>query len=323
MNYWWVNQKQTHRQEIGGGYMWSPKFQVNNNKHFSYEFMKKIQPGDIIFSYADAAIVAVGVALTHCHSFPKPIDFSSTINNWSNEGWKVDVNYHKLAEPARTINHIDMLRVFLPEKYSPINSLSGSANQAYLFKINKNFALALAKLIDRQTVDLINGNHIFEAVEKNETVEQQIKKWEDGLQNEIQSSVNITETDKEVIIKARRGQGKFRALLLNREPCCRITGVGNPEHLIASHIKPWRSSSNEERIDPENGFMLTPTIDHLFDKGFISFENNGSVLLADVASRELMAKMGVIESNQPHVLARLTEQKINYLDWHRGSVFLG
>ena len=65
MNFWWVNQKQTHRHEIGEGYMWSPKRQQDSHKHFSYEYMKHIQPGDIIFSYANAAIVAVGVAKTH------------------------------------------------------------------------------------------------------------------------------------------------------------------------------------------------------------------------------------------------------------------
>jgi putative restriction endonuclease len=60
------------------------------------------------------------------------------------------------------------------------------------------------------------------------------------------------------------------------ERCCRITGVNNLAHLRASHCKPWRDSNNEERLHGENGLLLTPTIDHLFDRGFISFENAGS-----------------------------------------------
>jgi putative restriction endonuclease len=65
MNFWWVNQKRTYRHEIGEGYMWSPKRQQDGNKHFSYEYMKHVQPGDIIFSYANAAIIALGIASTH------------------------------------------------------------------------------------------------------------------------------------------------------------------------------------------------------------------------------------------------------------------
>jgi hypothetical protein len=79
---------------------------------------------------------------------------------------------------------------------------------------------------------------------------------------------------------------------------------------------------NEERLDPENGFMLTPTIDHLFDKGFISFENNGAILLADVADRDAMEKMGVIGANAPENIGVLCSEKKGYLDWHRESILL-
>ena len=55
----------------------------------------------------------------------------------------------------------------------------------------------------------------------------------------------------------------------------RITVVENPIHLVASHSKPWRDSSNEERLDGENGLLLTPSVDHLFDRRFIGFEDSG------------------------------------------------
>ncbi|MEI6914209.1 MAG: HNH endonuclease signature motif containing protein, partial [Armatimonadota bacterium] len=56
---------------------------------------------------------------------------------------------------------------------------------------------------------------------------------------------------------------------------CRLTHVGNPTHLIASHIKPWRESNNDERLAGGNGLLLTPSIDHLFDRGFITFGEYG------------------------------------------------
>ncbi len=323
MNYWWVNQKQTHRQEIGDGYMWSPKRQSDGNKNFSYEYMKRILPGDVIYSYANALIIAVGIAETHCYSFPKPIEFGQAGSNWSDEGWKINVKYRQLNKPVRTMDYLSHLTPFLPEKYSPISSKNGQANQSYLFQISKPLALAIAELIDRQIVDLVNCDYINDDLIIPNTIDRYIEDWEDQIQLQLESSTDIDETEKEVLIKSRRGQGKFRSLLLIREPRCRVTGVNKPEHLIASHIKPWRSASNEERLDPENGFMLTPTIDHLFDKGFIAFENDGSVILADVADRESMKKMGVVGVDTPNRLPALASGKKNYLEWHRESIFLG
>jgi len=322
MNFWWVNQKQTHRHEIGEGYMWSPKRQQDGNKHFSYEYMKHIQPGDIIFSYANAAIVAVGVAKTHCYSFPKPMEFGSAGNYWSDEGWKVDVQYRKLDTPIRTMDHIASLRTLLPSTKSPIRPENGRGNQAYLFQIDKPLALALAHLIDGQTVALVSGNYMRDSSETADTIDIHIEAWEDRIEAGILTTEDITETVKETLIKARRGQGKYRELLLGREPRCRITGVDKPEHLIASHIKSWRSANNDERLDPENGFMLTPTIDHLFDKGFISFENTGSILLADVADRDAMERMGVIGEGAPTNVGHLRDDQKHYLDWHRESILL-
>lgn len=98
----------------------------------------------------------------------------------------------------------------------------------------------------------------------------------------------IRDTDRQQIIRARRGQGLFRDRVRRVERACRITGVENPEHLIASHCKPWRHSTNEERLDGENGLLLTPSIDHLFDGGFISFENDGRLLVSPVADRDAL-----------------------------------
>jgi hypothetical protein len=322
LNYWWVNQKQTHSQEIGDGYMWSPKRQQDGKPHFSYEYMKHIQPGDIIFSYANATILAIGVARTHCYSFPKPLEFSRVGFNWSNEGWKVDVNYRKVANPVRTMDYIQSLRHLLPGSKSPMQHATGKANQAYLFQIDKPLALALAHYIDAQTVDLVNGSFISENSEQSNTVDFHIENWENRIEEDILSSTEIPEIEKQTLVRARRGQGQFRDFLLAREKRCRITGVDRPEHLIASHIKPWRSADNQERLHPENGFMLTPSIDHLFDKGFISFEDNGSILLAGVADRDALERLGVIGKGAPTNIGSLSNGQKQFLDWHRDFILL-
>ena len=95
----------------------------------------------------------------------------------------------------------------------------------------------------------------------------------------------------------------------------------NPTHLVASHTKPWRDSSNEERLDPENGFMLTPTIDHLFDRGFISFSDNGELIISSVADQNSLEKMGIKCEGHSNV-GRFTDGQKHYLEWHRDSILL-
>jgi hypothetical protein len=61
--YWWVNQNQTYRHEVQGGYLWSPKRNVNGARNPFYESMREVAPGDLIFSFMDTRILAVGVAV--------------------------------------------------------------------------------------------------------------------------------------------------------------------------------------------------------------------------------------------------------------------
>ena len=77
--------------------------------------------------------------------------------------------------------------------------------------------------------------------------------------------------------------GLFKERVSAVESRCGITGVDNPVHLVASHCRPWRASTNEERLNGENGLLLTPSIDHLFDRGFIGFVDNRHLIISPVA----------------------------------------
>src|SRR5215468_6472010 len=109
----------------------------------------------------------------------------------------------------------------------------------------------------------------------------------------IERDASIPATDREAIIRARRGQGLFKQRVMEIEHGCRITGVTNPIHLIGSHCKPWRDCTNEERLDGENGLLLTPSIDHLFDRGFIGFEGNGYLIISPVAHTPSLERIGI------------------------------
>jgi HNH endonuclease len=97
--------------------------------------------------------------------------------------------------------------------------------------------------------------------------------------------------------------------------------VANPVHLIASHCKPWRDSTNKERLDGENGLLLTPGIHHLFDRGFVGFEDSGELIISPVAHRPSLARMG-IETQRAINVGGGSEGQRRFLDFQRNSVLL-
>jgi HNH endonuclease len=98
-------------------------------------------------------------------------------------------------------------------------------------------------------------------------------------------------------------------------------GADNPVHLIASHCKPWRDSTNEERLDGENGLLMTPSMDHLFDRGFIGFEDSGTLILSPVAHRPSLERMG-IQTQRTINVGGFSEGQRRFLDYHRNLVLL-
>ena len=129
MRYWWVNQNQTSRQEIAGGYLWSPKRNANGARNPFYESMREVSPGDLIFSFVDMRIVAIGIAESYCSENPKPEEFGNTGRNWENIGWRVRVRYTNLIKRIRPREHMALLAPLMPERYAPLQE-SGKATSA-------------------------------------------------------------------------------------------------------------------------------------------------------------------------------------------------
>lgn len=97
---------------------------------------------------------------------------------------------------------------------------------------------------------------------------------------------SLDQTEKESIVKSRIGQGLFRDGVVEVWGSCSVTGLGNLSVVRASHIKPWRDSSNQERLDPMNGLLLQPTLDHLFDLGLITFDEAGIAMISPQLSQD-------------------------------------
>ena len=306
MQFWWVNQNQTYKQEFEGGYLWSPKVARNGARIEFYENMTKIEPGDIIFSFRNAKIVSVGIALTRAYSYLKPSNFGKVGDVWADDGWCVEVEYHKVSNAIRPASLMEKLGPLLPKKYSPLQP-TGRGNQAYLFAVPESMALFLVSAIGYEAEDVV-----FNIVKRELSQIADLEQEASVIENS-----KISKTEKNQIIRSRVGQGLFRSRLEEVESRCRITLVRYKSHLIASHIKPWSKSDNYERLDGNNGLLLAPHIDHLFDRGYISFMNNGDLISSNQLRSDVLPSWFVSKSN---VGKFNSEQKI-YLEYHRDLIF--
>lgn len=142
---------------------------------------------------------------------------------------------------------------------------------------------------------------------------------EDDLSTHADELQHLRETERLAVTKSRLGQGQFRERLLARWGGCAVTGIDSPELLKASHIKPWRASSNPERLDEFNGLLLVPQYDHLFDRGYISFSDRGEVLRSP-AIETLPARLLGIEMQAS--LRAIAREHLPFLAFHRREVFL-
>ena len=145
---------------------------------------------------------------------------------------------------------------------------------------------------------------------------------QDGYDSDIESDVeiiladqNIENTEKASLLKTRIGQGSFRQKLIALWGGCAVSGYKDLSLLVASHIKPWRASTNAERLDQYNGLLLIPTLDKVFDLGFISFDANGRILISPMLNQPI--DLGINETMK----IRLQEAHQGYMSFHRKNVF--
>ena len=142
----------------------------------------------------------------------------------------------------------------------------------------------------------------------------------DSVKSVIDNYDELTETERSALVKSRIGQGLFKKRLIAKyDSRCIITGIDEKRLLIASHVKPWAVCSNSERLSAENGLLLTPTFDKLFDCGLISFADSGRILISSQLSAEVVSKLHISTTDTFNLKAS-QELKQN-LEYHRDVVF--
>ncbi|MGO6853661.1 HNH endonuclease [Rhizobium beringeri] len=303
------------RQEVDGGYLWSPVREANGARSRFYDNMRRAAPGDVVLSYAAGQVGRVGIIADYAISAPKPEEFGNIGIYWSATGWLLPVQWLDTNFALRPKDLMRDLAPLLPTTHSPIQPQSGNGNQkAYLAEV------------DREVVDLILVAARLPAADllaaPTRTGADFATTLDDVVERNIQHDISLDETVREQLVRARRGQGLFRKRVLDFEPECRITGLATPNLLIASHIKPWRACGTPaERLDGANGLMLAPHADFLFDRGLLGFERDGRPMFSSQLTDSDADKLGM------HIVQRppprpLHNDSLSYLDHHRVNVFI-
>lgn len=128
------------------------------------------------------------------------------------------------------------------------------------------------------------------------------------------------ETVKDAIVKVRINQSKFRKdLLKSLRNKCLFTDIGNPKLLLAGHIKPWGKSTNKQRLDINNGILLTPTFDKLFDKFQISFDATGMVMFSENIDLSDWVNLFPTFEEIKNVKIDINKTNKEYLEYHRNK----
>lgn len=129
-------------------------------------------------------------------------------------------------------------------------------------------------------------------------------------------------TEVQRLIRARLGQHQYKVQQLDLwDGACAVTGITEPSLLRASHAKPWSDPTitDAERLDPANGLPLVVHLDALFDQGWISFADDGSMQISPAIDPSVVALYGL--SSDLHLRHIPTPQQASYLGFHRQSVF--
>lgn len=129
----------------------------------------------------------------------------------------------------------------------------------------------------------------------------------------------LDDTQIRQMMLSRRGQGRFRTETLRFwGGRCAVSGLAESGLLVASHIKPWKAADPNERLDGFNGLPLTPNLDRAFDRGYVSFARDGSIMISPSLGLASMHALGI----RPDMRLRINDTRIDaYMAYHREHVF--
>jgi len=297
-----VMQGQTYQEEKELGMIWSREQASDGSLPHSWLRVIEVNEGDRIFHYVKGDIIAISVAKTGCEIAPRP---SGEPNGDS--GYLVELDYHELEVPVNVRSKFDAILPLLPIKYSPFQA-DANGNQGYLYPCNEELTIKLLEIISDLNIYQIDEEQLELAIS---TVSQTERNTFIPM---------LAETETEVKTKIRLGQQKFRQGLLPLwDQKCALCEIELPELLRASYSKPWKDSTDFERVDPYNGVLLCCNHNALYENGFIAFDGQGRLHISPQIPEEDYEKYGI----QPKMKIARKEENKPYFKWQKRHLFRG
>ncbi|XHS79616.1 HNH endonuclease [Burkholderiaceae bacterium UC74_6] len=294
-NFYWVNQGSTFHEARVAGCLWAPELDAHGATLNHWQTMTRLQPGDVILTYANGHLKGYAVARSRFVNSIRPYRSSSPYEPGQG-GRLVFCDFKPLAPnpvSIATVTKDAQLRSDLSTGTNSVLTSSGTVAQKYLCQIP---ASAAAKLLNLMGIApaLVTGSSQQPPMPATSAVQ---------------------------LVNARVGQGKFRAdLLAAYGGACAVTGLTVERLLRASHIRPWCESSDFAKLDPENGVLLAAGVDAAFDCGLVSFDKTGALIISGRLTLNDLLSLGI---PQTACLAShfLTQERQSYLAYHRSEVF--
>lgn len=164
-----------------------------------------------------------------------------------------------------------------------------------------------------------NSFHTLDTVNKSYyLLEDDTKRLVEEIDDTI-SKLHLEGKEREALIKVRVNQSVFRQNLIQKYHKCCLCLVDVPSMLVASHIKPWSESEKDEKLDADNGLLLCPNHDKLFDQGYITFDDNGAIVISEEVNQRMQMCMNI----SPDLKIDLSQGNKKYMKFHRENLFKG
>jgi len=309
MQFYWVNLGATFKEVLDNKFLWAPLYSKTLKdkddpskgmriKHFSHwDNVADVRKGDVIFCNYSREIQFIAVAKSDSYNADQPK--TRAFSEWEARGNKIDVEIVPLQNSISIDGEIsDLFSSRFNKGSNPkVITTNGTVFQGYLASIPVGAAMVILKCAGETEQLIINKSDFF------------AKRPGVSVSQEGSNKPTV----RKAIADARIGQGKFRKDLIRYWESCPITNLRNKDLLVASHIQPWAISSDRERLDPFNGLLLAVHIDRLFDKGLISFDDSGKIIISDLLSSQDARTLGI----NSKLTIPITREHMEYLKKHR------
>ncbi|WP_152988391.1 HNH endonuclease [Janthinobacterium sp. Ant5-2-1] len=307
MNFYWVNIGLSYDEVVENGFLWAPlqgekPVDINDvskgirvRKYDHWTNVGLVKAGDIIFCNMDRKIRFIAVALADAETATRPS--TRTFRQWGVNGNKVRIDIFPLPTPLSVDGYI----------HEAFQTRYNIGSKPTVFKSNGNvFQGYMASIPDAAGLDLLSMSR---------EIETSVVEASDILGRDFFSSAKrpVGATTRQTIREARIGQGYFRQELIKLWKSCPVTGLANLDLLIASHMKPWATSDDSERLDPFNGFLFSPHVDRLFDKGLIGFTDAGQIMISPLLTAKDLSALNISTT----IIIPIQAQHKPYLAAHR------